>query len=348
MTTNAPERKQIRLIDSTLRDGSHAMAHQYNLDQVRAIAAGLDGANVGTLEVSHGDGLGGSSFNYGFTQVDELEWIKAAVSVTEQAKIAILLLPGIGTQEDLDKARELGASVARIATHCTEADISEQHIGLAKKLGMEAIGFLMMSHMISAEDLLKQAQLMERYGADCVYVVDSAGALRPSGFRERIRALKHGLKVPVGVHAHNNLGLSVANSLAAVEEGATYVDGCCGGLGAGAGNAAFEVVASVLDLEGYDTGVDIFAAMKVTDEVVQPMMPRPQIIDRAGLTLGYAGVYSSFLLHAYRAAARFDLDPQEILLECGRRKLVGGQEDTLLEIAAEIKAQRTKATSGAR
>jgi 4-hydroxy 2-oxovalerate aldolase len=334
------ERKFIRLIDSTLRDGSHAVAHQFTSQQIRDVASALDETGVTTLEVSHGDGLGGSSFNYGFAAEPEENWLNAARDSLKNARLAVLLLPGIGTQEHLKMAADLGASVARIATHCTEADIAQQHIGLAKEMGMEVIGFLMLAHMIPPSELAKQARLMESYGADCVYVTDSAGALTPKGYRERVRALRDSIGVAVGVHAHNNLSLAVANSLAAVEEGATYVDGCCGGLGAGAGNAPLEVVAAVLELEGYDTGVDLFKLMDVTDRVVRPLMQRPQIIDGAGLTLGYAGVYSSFLLHAQRAAERFDLDPRAILVELGRRKTVGGQEDTIIEVAAELAKAR--------
>jgi len=327
----------VRLIDSTLRDGSHAMAHQFTSEMVRDIVRALDAAGVDTIEVSHGDGLGGSSFNYGFSKEPELDLIRVAAETVTRSKLAVLLLPGIGTREDLRRAAELGVKVARIATHCTEADIAQQHIGLAKEMGMEAIGFLMMAHMISPQELLFQARLMESYGADCVYVTDSAGALTPAGFAERVRSLHEGLNVPVGVHAHNNLGSAVANSLAAVSEGATYVDGCCAGLGAGAGNAPLEIIAAVFTREGIDIGgVDWFKLVDATEQSVRPIMPRPQIIDGPALTLGYAGVYSSFLLHAERAAKRFNVDPREILLECGRRKLVGGQEDTMIEIAQEL------------
>jgi 4-hydroxy 2-oxovalerate aldolase len=338
--------QKIRLIDSTLRDGSHAMAHQFTKEQVRAIVKALDEAGIDTMEISHGDGLGGSSFNYGFSKEDEMDLLKIAAETVTKSKLAVLLLPGIGTQEHLHRAKEFGVSVARIATHCTEADIALQHIGYAKQLGMEAIGFLMMSHMISPQELLFQARLMQSYGADCVYVTDSAGALTPDGFRERVRLLKEGLDVPVGVHAHNNLGSAVANSLAAVQEGATYVDGCCAGLGAGAGNAPLEIIAAVFAREGIDIGgVDWFKLTDATDQTVRPIMPRPQTIDGPALTLGYAGVYSSFLLHAERAAKRFNVDPREVLLECGRRKLVGGQEDTMIEIAQELSKRQTAASA---
>ncbi|MGE0059238.1 MAG: 4-hydroxy-2-oxovalerate aldolase [Dehalococcoidia bacterium] len=329
--------RKVRLIDSTLRDGSHAMAHQFTTEQVRDIVRALDNAGIDTLEISHGDGLGGSSFNYGFSKEPEMNLLRIAAETVTKSKLAVLLLPGIGTREHLKEARDLGVSVARIATHCTEADISLQHIGYAKELGMEAIGFLMMSHMISPQELLFQARLMQSYGADCVYVTDSAGALTPDGFRERVRLLREGLDVEVGVHAHNNLGSAVANSLAAVEEGATIVDGCCAGLGAGAGNAPLEIIAAVFAREGIDIGgVDWYKLVDATDNTVRPIMPRPQTIDGPALTLGYAGVYSSFLLHAERAAKRFGVDTRDILLECGARKLVGGQEDTMIEIAQEL------------
>jgi len=316
------------------------MAHQFNLDQISAIAKALDESGVGTMEISHGDGLGGASYNYGFPKIDDREWLRTAASVVKNAQIAILLIPGIGTQEDLESSYEIGARVARIATHCTEADIAQQHIGLAKELGMETIGFLMLSHMIPAEKLLEQAKLMESYGADCVYVVDSAGAMRPDEYKLKVSTLRSGLEIAVGAHCHNNLGLSIGNSLAAIQEGADFVDGCAVGLGAGAGNTPIEVLTAVLELEGYDTGIDLFKIEDAAEDIVTPVMPRPQIIDRAGLTLGYAGVYSSFLLHTYRAAAKFELDPRDILLELGRRKVVGGQEDYIIDLAAEMARDR--------
>lgn len=336
--------RSVRLIDSTLRDGSHSVAHQYTSEQVKSIVQALEKAGVDTIEISHGDGLAGSSFNYGFSKEPEMDLIKVAAENVHNSKLAVLLLPGIGTQEDLKHAASFGVKVARIATHCTEADISQQHIGLAKEMGMEVIGFLMLAHMIPPEHLLQQARLMESYGADCVYVTDSAGALTPDGFRERVRALKEGLGIPVGVHAHNNLGSAVANSLAAVDEGATVVDGCCAGMGAGAGNAPLEIIAAVFQREGIDIGtVDWMRLVDATEQAVRPIMPRPQVIDGPALTLGYAGVYSSFLLHAERAAARFGVSARDIILECGRRKLVGGQEDTMIEIAHEL-SQKAAAT----
>ena len=325
-----------RLTDTTLRDGSHAVSHRFTPDQARAVAAALDRARVPVIEVSHGDGLGGSSFNYGFSAHDERDLLRAAGEAVERARLAVLLLPGIGVAEDLKVVRDLGATVARVATHCTEADIAEQHIGMAKDLGMEAVGFLMMAHMVEPPTLVEQARIMEAAGADCVYVTDSAGALTVPQARARVAGLRESLSCEVGFHAHNNLSLSVANSLAAVEEGATQVDGCLCGLGAGAGNCPTEVLVAVCDRLGIETGIDPFAVMDAAEEVVRPLMPRPQVIDRSALILGYAGVYSSFLLHAERAAERYGVDAKDILVELGRRKVVGGQEDMIIDVAAEL------------
>lgn len=324
-----------RLTDTTLRDGSHALSHRFRPEQVRQVAQALDAAGVPVIEVSHGDGLGGSSFNYGFSSHDELILIREAAAVMRRARLAVLLLPGIGVAEDLRRVSEAGAKVARIATHCTEADIGEQHIALAKDLGMEAVGFLMMAHMVEPDALLGQARLMESYGADCVYVVDSAGALTMPEARARVAALRGGLSCQVGFHAHNNLSLAVANSLAAVEEGAAQIDGCLCGLGAGAGNCPGEVLVAVCEKLRIETGVDPLQLMDAAEDV-RAWMPRPQAIDRAGLLLGYAGVYSSFLLHAERAAERYGVDVKEILIELGRRRVVGGQEDMIIDVAVEM------------
>ena len=329
-----------RLTDSTLRDGSHAVAHQYTEQQVLDIVAGLDRAGVPVIEVSHGDGLGGSSFNYGFSGTDEMTLIKRAVETTKQAKIACLLLPGIGVAEDLKAIREVGVQVARIATHCTEADIAEQHIGMAKELGMEAVGFLMMSHMAGPEKLLEQALIMQESGADIVYCVDSAGALTTKTIRERVETLVQGLDVPVGVHAHENLSLSVANSLTALDNGALHVDACTAGSGAGAGNCPTEVFVAVCDRMGIETGVDTMAMVDVAEEVVRPAMNRPQMVDRAALILGYAGVYGSFMLHSERAAKRYGVSQAQILIELGKRGVVGGQEDMIIDVALELAAKK--------
>ena len=339
---SAAAQRSFRLTDSTLRDGSHALAHRFTPAQVAAVAGALDAAGVPVIEVSHGDGLGGSSFNYGFSAVDERELIRAAAGAVTRARIAVLLIPGIGLASDLEEVQALGASIARIATHCTEADTSLQHLRRARDLGMETVGFLMMAHMIEPAALLAQARVMEDAGAQCVYVVDSAGAMTTHDARARVAELKAGLRpsTQVGIHAHNNLSLAVANSIGALEEGVDQVDGCSRGMGAGAGNCPTEVLIAVSDKLGYQTGVDTLGIMDVGEDVVAPIMPRPQLIDRSTLTLGYAGVYSSFLLHTERAAARFGVDPREILLELGRRKVVGGQEDMIVDVAMEL-ARRT-------
>lgn len=338
--------RQIVVTDTTLRDGSHAVAHQFTREQVRDVARGLDRVGVPLVEISHGDGLAGSSINYGFSLVPEQELLETARPELQQAQLTVLLLPGIGTRADLQMARRLGATVARIATHCTEADISQQHIELAKQMGMTVVGFLMMAHMIEARELARQAKLMESYGADVVYVVDSAGALEMDGTRERVRALRDALQCHVGMHAHANLGLGVANSITAVREGATWIDGCCGGLGGGAGNTPTEIIVAVLDKLGYQTGIDVFGLMDVVEEIVRPIMVRPQIVDRDGLMLGYAGVYSSFLLHARRAAERFNVPVRDILLELGQRRVVGGQEDMIVDVAYEIQQRQLAAAKG--
>lgn len=327
---------EVKITEVALRDGSHAIRHQFTVEQVRSITKALNDARVPYIEVSHGDGLGGSSLQYGLSRTDELKLIEAAVSVADYSKISVLLLPGIGTIEDLKEAQKLGAKMARIATHITEADISKQHIETAKELGMETVGFLMMSHMAPTETLVEQAKLMESYGADTLYVVDSAGALLPHEVREKIRALKDVLEIEVGFHAHNNLSLAMGNTLAAIEEGATRIDGSIRCLGAGAGNTQTEVLVAVLDRLGIETGIDVYKIMDIAEELVAPILPRPQEINRDSLVLGYAGVYSSFLLHAERAAEKFGVDSRDILVEIGKRKAVGGQEDMIVDVAAEL------------
>ncbi|BAS28014.1 4-hydroxy-2-oxovalerate aldolase [Limnochorda pilosa] len=321
------------LADVTLRDGSHTVNHSFTTEQVRRVVAGLDRAGVPIVEVCHGDGLGGSSYQYGFSAVPELELIEAAAQTARRAKISVLLLPGIGVRDDLRQAAALGATVARIATHVTEADIAEQHIGLAKELGMTAVGFLMMAHTGSPEVVARQGRIMERAGADVVYVVDSAGAMTMEDVHARVSALREALACDVGFHAHNNLGLGVGNTITAARAGATWLDGSMCGFGAGAGNAQTEALVAVLQKLGYECGVDLLPLLDAADAVVRPLLPRPQVLDSKSLILGFAGVYSSFLLHAERAAERFDVDPREVLVEAGRLKSVGGQEDILVEIA---------------
>lgn len=328
----------ITLVDSTLRDGSHAKRHRFTLEEVRAVAAGLDRAGVAVLEVSHGDGLGGSSFNFGESLVDEFTLLETAVAAVDRARLAVLLLPGVGVRSHLSRARDAGALVARIATHCTEADIAPQHLGLARDLGMTAVGFLMMAHMAEPAVLAEQAAIMADAGAQVVYVTDSAGAMAPRDVAARVAALRDRLPagVEVGVHAHHNLSFGVANSLAAIEAGATWVDGCTCGLGAGAGNAPTEVLVAAADKQGIDLGVDVRAIVDVAQDVVRPVIDRLPVVDRGSLLLGYAGVYSSFLLHAERAAAAFGVPVADVLLEAAARKAVGGQEDILIEIAAQL------------
>jgi 4-hydroxy 2-oxovalerate aldolase len=332
--------KAPRLTDTTLRDGSHAMRHQFTVEQVRNVAQALDKAGIPVIEVTHGDGLAGSSLQYGFSRTDEMDLIEAACGAVTRARVAALLLPGIGTRKELKEAIERGIRVVRIATQCTEADISLQHFGMAKEMGLEAIGFLMMSHMRPPEFLAEQALLMESYGADCVYVVDSAGALLPDGAAARVRALKQALKIQVGFHAHNNLGLGVGNTLAAVEAGADQVDGTLRGLGAGAGNTATELIVAALDRLGFEHDWDVFGLLDAAEFVVAPIMPFQPIPDRDSIAIGYAGVYSTFLLHAKRLGKQYNVDPLKILVELGRRKTVAGQEDWILDVALELSKQK--------
>ncbi|MDR0602263.1 MAG: 4-hydroxy-2-oxovalerate aldolase [Treponema sp.] len=331
---------RIYIVDTTLRDGSHAISHSFTVEQVSAVAGGLDRAGVEFVELSHGDGIAGSSINYGFSVVPELELLAMAGKAVRQAKLGVLLLPGIGTIEDLKEARARGANAVRVATHVTEADIAIQHIGWAKQNGMFAVGFLMMTHMASPEKIVEQAKIFEDAGADYINLADSAGYMTPDDVRARVGELKARSKIPVGFHAHNNLGLAVANSLAAVEEGASYIDATCRGLGAGAGNTQTEVFCAVLQRLGYNTGIDCYALMDLAENVVEPLMQRPQIIRTDSLMLGYAGVYSSFLLHTRRASERFGIPPRDILVELGKRRMVGGQEDMIVDVAYELSRKK--------
>lgn len=327
---------KITMVDTTMRDGSHAVKHSFTPQQVAEIAGGLDACGVPMIELSHGDGLGGSSYTYGLSKTDEFELLEAAAREIKNAKLTVLLLPGIGTIEDLKHAQDCGATAVRVATHVTEADVSAQHIEAAKKLGMFAAGFLMMSHMADPDIVAQEAQKMESYGADYVNVADSAGYLLPQDVSDRILAVRASVNIPVGFHAHNNLGMATANTLKAVEVGATYVDGTLRGLGAGAGNAQMEVMAGVLQRSGYTTGVDFYGLMDLAQKSVDPIMLRPQVVDNGSLMLGYAGVYSSFLLHVYDAAKKYNLEPRDILVELGRRKMVGGQEDMIIDVAYQL------------
>jgi 4-hydroxy-2-oxovalerate/4-hydroxy-2-oxohexanoate aldolase len=334
---------EVTLHDMSLRDGMHPKQHQISIDEMVAVATGLDEAGVPLIEVTHGDGLGGASINYGFPAHSDEEYLRAVVPRMKRAKISALLLPGIGTLDELKMAVDCGVGTIRVATHCTEADVSRQHIGMARKLGVDTVGFLMMAHMVSPEQLSEQARLMEGYGATTLYCTDSAGYMLPDDVTARIAALRDGLDATtvVGFHGHHNLGMGIANSIAAVEAGARRIDGSAAGLGAGAGNTPLEVFAAVLDRMGAVTGIDLYKLMDVAEDLVVPMMDVPVRIDRDALILGYAGVYSSFLLFAQRAGEKYGISSRDLLVEMGRRKTVGGQEDLIEDLAIDMANARS-------
>ncbi|UCC14824.1 MAG: 4-hydroxy-2-oxovalerate aldolase [Gammaproteobacteria bacterium] len=336
------EGMKVTLHDMCLRDGMHSMRHQISVEQMVALATALDEAGVPLIEVTHGDGLGGASVNYGFPAASDEEYLRAVIPHMRNAKVSALLLPGIGTVDHLRMALDCGVHTIRVATHCTEADVSEQHITLARKLEMDTVGFLMMAHMIEPADLLEQARLMESYGANCIYCTDSAGYMLPDEVKSKLGTLRDGLKAEteLGFHGHHNMAMGVANSLAAVDAGATRIDGSVAGLGAGAGNTPLEVFAAVLDRMGADTGVDVFKLMDVAEDVVVPMMQQQVRIDRDSLILGYAGVYSSFLLHAKRASRKHGVPSSDILVELGKRNTIGGQEDMIEDVALDLLKRR--------
>ena len=331
--------KKITIHDMSLRDGMHSVAHQFTVEQMISLATALDDAGVPLIEVTHGDGLGGSSVNYGFGRHTDEEYLRAVIGVVKNAKISALLLPGIGTVEDLEMARDCGVSTIRVATHCTEADVSEQHITTANKMGLDTVGFLMMSHLLDAEGIIGQAELMVGYGANCIYMTDSAGYMLPDEVTEKVGLLRERLpqEIELGFHGHHNMAMAVANSLAAVEAGANRIDGSVAGFGAGAGNTPLEVFVAVADRMGVDLGdVDMDKLVDAAEDVALPLMGQPTRISRDALTLGYAGVYSSFLLHAKRAEAKYGVASRDILVELGRRKTIGGQEDMIEDVALEM------------
>jgi 4-hydroxy-2-oxovalerate/4-hydroxy-2-oxohexanoate aldolase len=337
--------KKVILHDNCLRDGMHPKQHQITLAQMVAVATGLDEAGVPLLEVTHGDGLGGASVNYGFPAHSDEEYLRAVIPKLKRAKVSALLLPGIGTVEDLQVAYDCGVRTIRVATHCTEADVSEQHISRSRKLGMDTVSFLMMAHMVPPEELARQGKLMEGYGANCVYCTDSAGYMLPEDVSARVGALRAALRpeTEIGFHGHHNLGMGIANSLAAIEAGALRIDGSAAGLGAGAGNTPLEVFNAVAVRMGIETGVDVFKLMDVAEDLVVPMMDHPIRIDRDALILGYAGVYSSFLLFAKRAGAKYGVPSADILVELGRLKTVGGQEDLIEDLALNMARAKKRA-----
>ena len=341
--------RSITLHDMTLRDGMHPKRHQMTLEQMKTIAQGLDAAGVPLIEVTHGDGLGGSSVNYGFPAHSDEEYLSTVVPLMKRSKVSALLIPGIGTVDHLKMAHGLGVHTIRVATHCTEADVSEQHIGMARRLEMDTVGFLMMAHMNSPEGLVTQALLMEGYGANCIYVTDSAGHMLPEDVKARVGAVREALRpeTELGFHGHHNLAMGVANSIAAIEAGANRIDAAAAGLGAGAGNTPMEVLVAVLDRMGAETGVDVWAIQDVAEDLVVPIMDFPIRVDRDALTLGYAGVYGSFLLFARRAGAKYGIPARDLLVELGRRKMVGGQEDMIEDTALTMVRDRERAAQKA-
>ena len=337
--------KSIRLHDMTLRDGMHPKRHRITIPQMQAVARGLDEAGVPLIEVTHGDGLGGASVNYGFPAHTDEEYLRAVVPLLKRARVSALLVPGIGTADHLRMAHDCGVHTVRVATHCTEADVAEQHIALGRRLGMDTVGFLMMAHMSPPERLVEQALLMESYGAGCVYVTDSAGYMLPEDVRARISALRDRLRpeTEIGFHGHHNLAMGIANSIAAVECGAMRIDAAAAGLGAGAGNTPMEVLVAVCQRMGIETGVGLFAISDLAEDVVVPLMDHPIRIDRDALVIGYAGVYSTFLLFAKRAEQKYGVPAREILVDLGRRGMVGGQEDMIEDAALTLAKSRTAA-----
>lgn len=329
--------RTIKLIDTTLRDGSHAIHHQYTPEQVKNICAGLERSGVYCAEVGHGAGIGGSILQFGLARHSDEELLTAAAGVLKNTKLGVLLVPGLGTMEDLKAAREYGTQVVRVAVHCTEVDVGEQHIRLGKELGMETVAFFMMTHMTTPDDLAEQARMAESYGADMIYVADSSGAQLPYDIQSRIWAIRKAVKIPIGIHCHNNLGLAVGNSLAAIDAGAEYVDGALEGLGAGCGNTSTQVLSAVLKKAGIETGTDYYELIETGEKYVRPLIKHSLEVTNEALILGYTGIYSSFYLHVLELADRYKVPPKPVFEELGRRKVVGGQEDMILDVVLELR-----------
>ncbi|WP_230970290.1 4-hydroxy-2-oxovalerate aldolase [Nitrogeniibacter aestuarii] len=342
MTDSNLKGRKVILHDMCLRDGMHAKREQISVEQMVKVATALDDAGVPYIQVTHGAGMGGNSLQHGFALASNEEYISAVAAAVKQTKISVLLIPGLGTMRELQAAYDAGARSVHVATHCTEADTAPQHIAFCRKLGMDTTGFLMMAHLNDAKGIAAQGKLMESYGAQTVYVTDSAGYMLPQDVKDRIGALRDVLKpeTEIGFHGHHNMGMGIANSIAAIEAGASRIDGSVAGLGAGAGNTPLEVFLAVCDRMGIETGVDLFKLMDVAEDIIVPMMDHMVRVDRDSLTLGFAGVYSTFLLHAKRAAERFGVPARDVLVELGRRKMIGGQEDMIIDTAMTMAKER--------
>lgn len=336
MTQHHADKGRVHFVDTTLRDGMSSVSHTFTTENVAKIASGLDRGGIEVIEVAHGIGIGASSIQYGYATASDADYVRAAVDAVERADIAVLYVPGIATLPELQQCIDAGIKTVRVAVHCTEADCAQQPVEWAKDKGLRVMTFLMMSHKLEAEPLAEQGAKLASYGADVVYVVDSAGALVPEGASERVRALRSAVSCDVGFHSHNNLGLAIGNALAAAENGATFIDGSLRGLGASAGNAQTEVMAAAFHRAGWNTGTDLWPLVDTAEQVLAPLMKLPQIVDETALLLGYAGVYSTFFHPTKRAAEKYDLSSRDILLELGRRGIIGGQEDMIIDVAAEM------------
>ena len=334
--------RRIKLMDLTLRDGMHAIGHQFTPETMAFLAEKIDTVGVDYIEFGHGNGLGGSSLQYGLGAGTDLEYIEAVTKVVKNTELSVITIPGIGTRFELQMAYDHGIRVARFATQMSECDIAKQHIQLAKKIGLSPWSTLPHAKCLSIEDTVKYAQMVESYGAEVVYLLDGGGSMLPEEVYERVEAIKKNVDIPVGLHLHNNLQLAVANTLAGVDAGAEYVDCCLKGFGAGAGNCPVEPLAVALEKKGYETGINLYHAMDVGDEYLKPLMARPMELASDQIMLGYAGTYSSFLLFARRAAERYGVDPRDVILEIGRRGCTEGQEQICIEVAYELAQQKQK------